>query len=296
VRAPGAVEGCGVNMPVVLWADLRTGPSDSALDGLDLSFCRLRQQRDWRLIPQAIRDVRPGVLVFEYDYPDATGLKALQRTRQDFPSLPLFMVTEHHCEGLAVWAFRTGVRDFFVKPLRGDELATRCQRLPEPWTRREARARRRNCIPEQPIPIEARCASSASRKTTLPAVRHVETHWNEKIRLDGMGRLCGLTPFQFSRLFKREHGLSFKDFLVRYRVAKAKELLGNPRATIADVAYAAGFSDPPYFARVFRALVGVSPSAFRQLSFRLPRALAERWPAGDTGRGPGPQRSPDLGA
>jgi len=279
-----------MEMPTVLWVDLRIGPSKSALDGLDFSFCQLHQQRDEQLISRAIRELGPHVLVFEYDYPNVLLLKVLQRTRQDFPSLPLFMVTEHHCKSLAVWAFRSGVRDFFVKPLRADELAARFARLPEPWPRPDARARRRSCIPEQAIPVEARCASPVARNKTLPAVRYVETHLHEKIGLNDMAQLCGLTPFQFCRRFKRENGLNFRDFLLRERVAKAKDLLGNPHAWVADIAYAVGFSDPPYFARVFRGAVGVTPSAFRQRSTGLqPRATTPS-SSGRTGSSSGPHR------
>lgn len=250
--------------PSVLWVDFRTGPSSSTLDDLDFCFGRLHHRKGDGLIGQTIHALGPHVLVFEYDYPDALGLKTLRETRQDFPSLPLFMVTEEHSESLAVWAFRTGVRDFFVKPLQGEELTARLARLPDPWPGRDARAKRGNCIPEQTIPVEARCASPISRKTTLRGARYVETHLYEKITLEGMARLCGLTPFQFSRRFKQEHGLSFKDFRQQERIAKAKELLRNPRSAVADVAYAVGFTDPPYFARVFRASVGMTPSEYRQ--------------------------------
>ena len=199
-----------------------------------------------------------------HDYPDAPRLLALQRTKREFPRLPVLMLTEQHCESLAVWAFRTGVRDFMVKPLRGRDMAAHFQRLMEQLPRLDISAGRRNCLPEQPIPVEARCTHTVLRKATQSAVRFIETHLHEKISLDEMARLCGIGPSQFSRLFKREHGVNFQDYLARKRIDKARELLGNPNATIAEVAHTVGFSDPPYFARVFRSLVGVSPSTYRR--------------------------------
>jgi AraC-like DNA-binding protein len=95
------------------------------------------------------------------------------------------------------------------------------------------------------------------------AVRHIDSKLQEKISLETMATLCGMSQFQFSRAFKREHGVNFKEFLIRQRVGRACDLLRNPGATVADIAYAVGFAYPPYFARVFRRLVGVAPSAFR---------------------------------
>ena len=69
--------------------------------------------------------------------------------------------------------------------------------------------------------------------------------------------------FQFSRAFKREHGLTFREFLVRYRIDKARESLKNPRIRVLDSAFVAGFKDPSYFARLFKRYVGVPPSQYR---------------------------------
>ena len=52
------------------------------------------------------------ILCFEYDYPDAAGLRKLQEVKRYFPHLPVIMLTLQHSEALAIWAFRTQVRDY----------------------------------------------------------------------------------------------------------------------------------------------------------------------------------------
>jgi AraC-like DNA-binding protein len=172
------------------------------------------------------------------------------------------MVTEEHSEDLAVWAFRTGVRDYLVKPVEVGEIASRLTALPipRPFERRASRA---NVLPLPRIPWAARYAAPTLPRGTLPAVRYIEAHLEEKITLAHMAERCGMSPFRFSRAFKGEHTVTFQEYLMRRRVAKAQQLLRNPRATVGDVAYPVGFTDPPYFARVFRRLVGPTPSAFR---------------------------------
>jgi AraC-like DNA-binding protein len=251
-----------MKMPTVLWIDLRTSASESALEGLRGSGYRFHRHADCGGIAEKILQVGALALIFEYDFPSPIGLRALQLTKRAFPSLPLFMVTEEHSEDLAVWAFRSGVRDFLVKPVGAREVASRLADLPEP-PRVENRRPRTNILPKHPIPAAARYAAPAPPKTTLPAYRYIEAHLHEKITLDAMAELCAMSPFQFSRAFKREHGVNFKEFLTGRRIARAQELLSNPNAAVVDIAYAVGFTDPPYFARVFRRLVGLAPSAFR---------------------------------
>ena len=65
------------------------------------------------------------------------------------------------------------------------------------------------------------------------------------------------------RVFHRELGLSPWDFLNRYRVHRAKELLTTTRDSIKTIAAAIGFRDQAYFSRVFRKIAGVPPQEFR---------------------------------
>ena len=62
-----------------------------------------------------------------------------------------------------------------------------------------------------------------------------------------------------------EGGVSFQQLLERVRAEKARELMGNDRLTLADVAFQLGFSDVSSFSRSFRRWTGVSPGRYRVL-------------------------------
>jgi len=76
----------------------------------------------------------------------------------------------------------------------------------------------------------------------------------------------GVSENHLTRIFRRELGLSPWDYLNRYRIKQAKELLLCTSDSITSVALQVGFSDPAYFSRVFRKHVGLSPSVFREQS------------------------------
>jgi AraC-like DNA-binding protein len=71
-----------------------------------------------------------------------------------------------------------------------------------------------------------------------------------------------MSPFRFSRSFRETYGITFQDYVVRYRILESCRLLKNPHANITDVAYAIGFNDASYFSRTFRRYVGISPSNY----------------------------------
>jgi YesN/AraC family two-component response regulator len=68
----------------------------------------------------------------------------------------------------------------------------------------------------------------------------------------------------FSRTFSQELGISPWDYLNRYRVAQARQLLQTTADSVQIIARRVGITDPAYFSRVFRRIVGESPTDFRK--------------------------------
>lgn len=85
----------------------------------------------------------------------------------------------------------------------------------------------------------------------------------EPLDLAGFARECGMGYSTFRRRFKQATGYSPKEFVVRSRLRRAKELLALTSWSVTDVATAVGVDDPYYFSRLFTAKEGLTPSAFR---------------------------------
>jgi transcriptional regulator GlxA family with amidase domain len=67
-----------------------------------------------------------------------------------------------------------------------------------------------------------------------------------------------------SRIFHKEMGLSLWDYLNRYRIFLAAELLRQTDYTIQDIALKTGFQDQAYFSRVFKKIYGLPPGHLRK--------------------------------
>jgi signal transduction histidine kinase/AraC-like DNA-binding protein len=74
----------------------------------------------------------------------------------------------------------------------------------------------------------------------------------------------GMSEDYFSRTFSQELGISPWDYLNRYRVAQARQLLQTTADSVQRIARRVGITDPAYFSRVFRRIVGESPTDFRR--------------------------------
>ena len=243
----------------ILWVNLtqetRTALGDSAGGAFDVHCVREPGQ-----IPAAIERHAPQFLCFEFDEPEPPGINALAETRRKHPSLPVLMITACHSEPLALWALRIRVWDLLVKPVLTSDLS-RCIRTLFDLTRQ----RRSGPAREIRFPQQALSAPEGpvSEGRTHSAVSHVATHFNCPIALEQAAALCRLSPTQFCRVFREEHGVTFGQHLVRYRLEQARELLAHPGALVKEVAYSVGFNDLSYFTRAFKRQLGVCPSDYQ---------------------------------
>lgn len=96
------------------------------------------------------------------------------------------------------------------------------------------------------------------------ALAYVEAHLGGSLRRSDVARAAGFAPDYFSRLFKKREHITFERYLQRRRVERAKRLLAQTGASLEAVGRLCGFGSGPYFHRVFRAVTGVTPGAFRE--------------------------------
>jgi AraC family transcriptional activator of pobA len=78
-----------------------------------------------------------------------------------------------------------------------------------------------------------------------------------------MASQLNLSPRYLSDLLKQETGKTAIDLIHLFLVAEAKDLLTGSDQSVSEIAYALGFENPPYFTRLFKKEVGVTPNEFR---------------------------------
>ena len=93
-------------------------------------------------------------------------------------------------------------------------------------------------------------------------IDYIETHLSEDINLSDLALVAGLSKFHFSRLFTDAIGLTPHKYVLKRRIEKATQVLKQGDLTIAQVAYAFGFTDQSHFTRVFKQVKGMTPKRF----------------------------------
>jgi YesN/AraC family two-component response regulator len=96
------------------------------------------------------------------------------------------------------------------------------------------------------------------------ALKAIRTEYAKSINLESVADRVALSPHRLSRLFVEETGRGFSDYLIDYRIQKAKELLATGQVAVKEVSFSVGYQDPNYFSRLFKKATGKTPSEFAE--------------------------------
>jgi AraC-like DNA-binding protein len=106
-------------------------------------------------------------------------------------------------------------------------------------------------------------ALARQERGTQRAVTFMNERYGEPLTMVKLARVAGFAPDYFSRLFKRDQGITPELYLLRLRVNRAKEMLLATKLGTDAVRKLCGFQTRAYFQRAFKKLEGVTPGAFR---------------------------------
>ena len=106
------------------------------------------------------------------------------------------------------------------------------------------------------------------KKTTLAARQYIEQNYKKKLTVSDIADSVFLSESRLSHMFKKEVGISPINYLNRFRVDKAKELLKNSTLSVTDIAYNVGFQSLPHFNRIFKDIAKISPGLYRKSRIR----------------------------
>ncbi|HEY5560346.1 MAG TPA: response regulator [Clostridiaceae bacterium] len=107
--------------------------------------------------------------------------------------------------------------------------------------------------------------SHRSKKTIQMVKEYIKDHFKEEISLKSAAEHVYMNYTYLSELFKIETGKNFSDYIIETRIEEAKKLLKNSNIKAYEVGHMVGYEEPTSFNRIFKKIVGLSPSEYRKV-------------------------------
>ena len=204
----------------------------------------------------------PDIIVSDVVLPGQSGKELAQRLKSDIRTshIPIILLTaqgslEHQISGMESKA------DMYItKPFNFDYLIAGVNNLVN--NRMLLKEHFKSDIHTN----EKNPAKSIDRKFFNDFTGIVEQNLsNENFSVDDICKIIGISRVQLYRKVKALMGCNIADYILNRRLKKAEYLLNNENLTIAEITYQIGFSNPNYFATVFKAKYGCTPSEFKKI-------------------------------
>jgi len=104
---------------------------------------------------------------------------------------------------------------------------------------------------------------SVGRKEIALAKEYIEQNYKESFDLEKIANAASLSQYHFSRLFKKNTGMTPHDYYIRVRIDKLKQMLLDENLTVEQAFESCGMQYHGHYAMVFKKLTGLSPTEYK---------------------------------
>ena len=206
---------------------------------------------------EAARRLNPNLIITDLKMPQMDGIEMLRALRAEGCKAYVIILTAYDNFSYAQSALRLGAVDYLLKPFHDGDLERAITQL---QTRIAPKAA------EHDAGISVREGDKS--RYVLEAMDYISKHYNEPdISVGTVAESLNISEGYLSHTFKKETDYTLLNYLTRYRIHKAMELLKDCRVKVYEVAEQVGYRDIAYFSATFKKYAGISPSEY-QLSRR----------------------------
>lgn len=202
-----------------------------------------------------IKKYQPDIVLADINMPEKDGLDMISETL-DYDYIAI-VISGYDYFSYAQRALKYGVTDYLLKPISLDDLKEALINAAE------IIYKKRNVISKKTDlenAVYIGLNQVISDATVLKMIDYIKNNYQKKISISDLSKDLAYSESMLNRKFKKEVHITFNEYLNRYRINKAIDLLKNSDYNITEIAYMCGYSSAKYFARVFKKYLGISPS------------------------------------
>lgn len=197
---------------------------------------------------------RPDIIVMDILIPEMDGLQALEEIRKFLPQASVLILSACSDFTYAQTAIRLRVQEYLLKPIKPSVFKQVFHKLLA-------------TVAANQVPVEEEIVEEEEINQVYfieKSLDYIHDNFKQKLPLQLVADKVFMNPQYFSRIFKKEVGVTYIDYLNKLKIEYACKLLETTDYPAYRISSECGFSDPSYFNRVFVQQMKMTPKAYRR--------------------------------
>lgn len=199
------------------------------------------------------KQYRPDIILMDILIPEMDGLQALQEIKKFLPQACVIILSACSDFSYAQTAIRLRVQEYLLKPIKPSVFKEVFRALLAAMT---------------PSPAQADEELVAQKTDQVyfieKSLKYIHENFKQKLTLQLVSANVFLNPQYFSRIFKKEVGVTYIDYVNKLKIEYACKLLETTDYPAYRISSECGFTDPSYFNRVFVQQMKMTPKVYRR--------------------------------
>jgi len=242
--------------------------------------CDVLEAENGKRALEIFRSTDIHVVILDIEMPGIKGVEAAEIMRKEKEGFCIIFLTAYDKFEYAKKAIAVHALEYLLKPYLEKELVTVVEQALHLAQKYEIRKKDSSYAPEisdltgnssvnkleeEPEMQLLTEEDNTSRFNVLVSMveEYIRTNYMNDISMQEAARAINYSETYFCKMFKQQFGQNFTTYLTEYRMNEAKKLLMRPNISVKQAGIRVGYPDSSYFARVFRRIVGISPSEYQ---------------------------------
>ena len=223
------------------------------IDGLDDIYKVTGQASNGEEALEYLKKNDIQIVITDIQMPVMNGLELTKQIKNQYPDTITIILTGYADFEYAQEALRQNAFEYLLKPVNPDEL-------------HESLNKAGLKLGKIDLSLEKNTMAGYDAKEQVDYVYYyIQDHYMDTVDIGELADSLGFTSAYLSKIFKRYTGTTPIKMLTNIRIHNAKKLLLHTNYTIQEIGKEVGYPDQFHFSKTFRKVVGMNPSAFREL-------------------------------
>lgn len=205
---------------------------------------------------ELIKKLNPHIVIMDINMPIINGLTLLEETL-NYDYCPI-IISGYDNFNYIQKTLKYGAIDYILKPIDMNELKDAILNAINIFEMRFQYKK----LKENNYLLNKQNKNLKNNSTADFMLNYIKENYENKISIKDLKDILNYSESLLNIRFKQATGLTFNDYINRYRITKSIELLKTNKYQISEIAYKVGFSDSKYFSKVFKKYLGINPTEF----------------------------------